>query len=333
MNSAGHLDNPHHNLYVKRPDGASGLSGKIVFIMAVACGISVANLYWAQPLLDTIGGAFHVGTTVAGMIVTFTQLGYVIGLIFIVPLGDLLERKRLIVSISLLIFVALVIAAVAPTIHFFLVASLIVGVTSVVVQILVPFAATLAMDHERGKVVGQVMSGTLLGILFARTVAGLVSEVAGWRAVFGLAAILTLVLTVILARSLPKYKHSLNISYPRLLHSIGLLVRTEKTLRLRSVYGALVFADFSVLWTSLTFLLAGAPYHYSDAIIGLFGLVGAAGAIAANVAGRLADKGFANRTTIVLLLINVIAFILMIPGSTHIFPIIIGILILDAGVQ
>lgn len=333
MNSAGHLDNPHHNLYVKTPDGASGLSGKIVFIMAVACGISVANLYWAQPLLDTIGGAFHVGTTVAGMIVTFTQLGYVIGLIFIVPLGDLLERKRLIVSISLLIFVALVIAAVAPTIHFFLVASLIVGVTSVVVQILVPFAATLAMDHERGKVVGQVMSGTLLGILFARTVAGLVSEVAGWRAVFGLAAILTLVLTVILARSLPKYKHSLNISYPRLLHSIGLLVRTEKTLRLRSVYGALVFADFSVLWTSLTFLLAGAPYHYSDAIIGLFGLVGAAGAIAANVAGRLADKGFANRTTIVLLLINVIAFILMIPGSTHIFPIIIGILILDAGVQ
>ena len=333
MNSAGHLDNPHHNLYVKRPDGASGLSGKIVFIMAVACGISVANLYWAQPLLDTIGGAFHVGTTVAGMIVTFTQLGYVIGLIFIVPLGDLLERKRLIVSISLLIFVALVIAAVAPTIHFFLVASLIVGVTSVVVQILVPFAATLAMDHERGKVVGQVMSGTLLGILFARTVAGLVSEVAGWRAVFGLAAILTLVLTVILARSLPKYKHSLNISYPRLLHSIGHLVRTEKTLRLRSVYGALVFADFSVLWTSLTFLLAGAPYHYSDAIIGLFGLVGAAGAIAANVAGRLADKGFANRTTIVLLLINVIAFILMIPGSTHIFPIIIGILILDAGVQ
>ncbi len=333
MNSAGHLDNPHHNLYVKRPDGASGLSGKIVFIMAVACGISVANLYWAQPLLDTIGGAFHVGTTVAGMIVTFTQLGYVIGLIFIVPLGDLLERKRLIVSISLLIFVALVIAAVAPTIHFFLVASLIVGVTSVVVQILVPFAATLAMDHERGKVVGQVMSGTLLGILFARTVAGLVSEVAGWRAVFGLAAILTLVLTVILARSLPKYEHSLDISYPRLLHSIGHLVRTEKTLRLRSVYGALVFADFSVLWTSLTFLLAGAPYHYSDAIIGLFGLVGAAGAIAANVAGRLADKGFANRTTIVLLLINVIAFILMIPGSTHIFPIIIGILILDAGVQ
>ena len=333
MNTEEHLDNPHHNLYVRRPDGTSGLSGKIVFIMAVACGISVANLYWAQPLLDTIGGAFHVGTTVAGMIVTFTQVGYVIGLMFIVPLGDLLERKKLIISISALIFVALVIAALSPTIHFFLVASLIVGITSVVVQILVPFAATLAMDHERGKVVGQVMSGTLLGILFARTVAGFVSEIGGWRAVFWFAAILVLALTLILARTLPKYKHALDMSYPRLLHSVTHLVRTERVLRIRSVYGALVFADFSVLWTSLTFLLAGAPYHYSDAIIGLFGLVGAAGAIAANITGRLADKGYANRTTIVLLVVNVIAFLMMIPGTTHIVPIIIGILILDAGVQ
>ncbi len=333
MNTEEHIENRGHTLYVTKADGTAGLSGKLVFIMAVACGVSVANLYWAQPLLDTIAAAFHTGTTAAGLIVTFTQIGYAIGLMFIVPLGDLLERRRLIVFISGLVSVSLVVAALSPTVHFFIIASLVVGVTSVVVQILIPFAASLALDHERGKVVGSVMSGTLLGILFARTVAGLVSEAAGWRAVFWFAAVLVLVITIILRRTLPKYKHSLDMSYPRLLRSVGHLVKTEKVLRLRSVYGALVFADFSVLWTSLTFLLAGTPYHFSEAMIGLFGLVGAAGAITANFAGRLADKGLANKTTIVLLAINVIAFIIMIPGTTHLLPVIIGILILDARVQ
>ncbi len=333
MNTEEHIDNPHHILYVRKADGTTGLSPKIVFIMAVACGISVANLYWSQPLLDTIAHAFHTGTATAGLIVTFTQIGYTIGLIFIVPLGDLLERKKLIVSVSLLVFVALVIAAVSPSIHFFMAASLVIGVTSVVVQILVPFAATLAGDHERGKVVGQVMSGTLLGILFARTLAGFISELAGWRAVFGFAAILVLVLTAVLAYSLPKHRHKLDMSYSRLLSSVGHLVKTEKTLRIRAVYGALVFADFSVLWTSLTFLLAAPPYHFSDAVIGLFGLVGAAGALTANMAGKLADKGLSNRTTITLLVLNLVSFILMIPGITHLLPLILGILILDAGVQ
>ncbi len=320
-------------LYVTRSDGTRSLRGKIVFIMALASGVGVANLYWAQPLLDTIAKAFHTGTATAGLIVTFTQIGYAVGLVFIVPLGDILERKKLIISISMLVCISLVVAALSPTIDFFIAASLVVGVTSVVVQILIPFAASLALDHERGKVVGQVMSGLLLGILFARTLAGFVSEIGGWRAVFGIAAILVFVLTIILSIYLPSYKHSLELSYPALLSSVGHLVKTEKVLRIRSVYGALVFADFSVLWTSLTFLLAGPPYHFSDAVIGLFGLVGAAGAITATVAGRLADKGFANRSTIVLLVANVLAFLLMIPGVTHIPWIIAGIVILDAGVQ
>lgn len=323
----------HPRLYVLREDGRRALSPAIVFIMAVACGVSVANMFWAQPLLDTIAKAFGTGTTTAGLIVTFTQIGYTLGLIFIVPLGDLLERKRLIVSISLLISASLVIAAIAPSIHFFIAASLAVGVSSVVVQILVPFAATLADDHERGKVVGEVMSGTLLGILFARTLAGFISDLAGWRAVFGFAAFMVLGITLVLAKFLPNYKLSMNISYPRLLLSIGHLVKAEKILRIRSVYGALVFADFSVLWTSLTFLLAGPPYRFSDSIIGLFGLVGAAGAIAANIAGRLADKGLSNKTTIVLLGFNLLAFFLMLFGTAHLIPIVAGILILDAGVQ
>ncbi len=305
----------------------------MVFLMAFACAVSVANLYWVQPLLDTLAKEFDASTTTAGLSVTFTQLGYVLGLIFIVPLGDILERKRLIVSISILTSLALVVAAFSPTIHFFLAASLLVGSASVVVQILVPFAATLAGDHERGKVVGQVMSGTLLGILFARTLSGFISDLAGWRAVFGTAAVLMLGITILLDRTLPRYKHNLSLAYHRLLLSVLDLVKEERSLRIRSIYGGLVFANFGIFWTSMTFLLAGPPFHYSDALIGLFGLIGAAGALSANIAGRLADKGLTSITTIVFVLLNLLAFLLMLPGSNAVFYIIIGDLLLDAGVQ
>lgn len=322
-----------HKIYVIGKSGHESLNPVLVFILAVACGVTVANLYWAQPLLDTIAKAFHSSTTAAGMIVTFTQLGYALGLLFLVPLGDLFERRKLIVSILLLTAISLVVATVSPSLHLFLIASLIVGVTSVVAQILVPFAATLAKDYERGKVVGQVMSGLLIGILLARTLAGFISEYAGWRTVFAFAAFLIVLQSIILARYLPRYKMDLKLSYPGLLASVWQLVKTERILRIRSVYGAFVFANFSVLWTSLTFLLAGPPYRFSDAIIGLFGLVGAAGAFSANLAGRWADKGLSNKTTITFLFINLAAFILMLFGTHLLLPLIAGIVILDAGVQ
>jgi predicted MFS family arabinose efflux permease len=323
----------NRQIYVKRKDGSEALNPKLVFILAVACGITVANLYWAQPLLDTIANAFNSNTATAGLIITFTQIGYALGLIFIVPLGDLFERKKLIISILLLTALALIIASVSLTIHFFTAASLIIGVTSVVAQILVPFAATLAKDNERGKVVGQVMSGLLVGILLARTLAGFISEFAGWRAVFGIAALLIIIQAIILAKYLPDYKLNLKINYSELLASVWQLVKTEKILRIRSIYGALVFANFSALWTSLTFLLAGPNYKFSDAVIGLFGLVGAAGAFSANIAGRLSDKGLANKVTIFFLIVNITAFLLMIFGNNNIIPLIIGIIMLDAGVQ
>ena len=323
----------HQKLYVRTRDGTESLSPKLVFTLAAACGITVANIYWTQPLLDTIAHAFDASTTTVGLIVTFTQIGFALGLVFLVPLGDLLERKRLITSIMYLTVLALMAAAFSPAIEFFIVVSLIIGVTSVVAQILVPFAATLAKDHERGKVVGQVMSGLLIGILLARTLAGIISELAGWRSVFGAAALMLLVLTMILGRALPQYKHALDITYPQLLTSVVHMIKTERVLRIRSAYGALVFANFSVLWTSLTFLLAGPRYNYSDAVIGLFGIVGAAGAFSANIAGKLADKGFSARSTITFLTLILVSFLLMIPGNRHIIPIIIGMILLDAGVQ
>ena len=212
-------------------------------------------------------------------------------------------------------------------------ASLAIGLTSVVAQILVPFSATLAQDHERGKVVGQVMSGLLLGILLARTFSGFISASFGWRAVFAVAAILVLILSLILLKFLPQNKMDVKLKYKELLKTVWELVKAEPVLRRRSIYGALIFADFSVLWTSLTFLLARPPYSYSDAIIGLFGLVGASGATSANVAGRLADKGHKNGATGFFLFSNLIAFILMGIGEHILALLIIGIVILDLGVQ
>lgn len=323
----------HQQIYITGNDGVKSLNPRLVFLFAVACGVTVANLYWAQPLLDTIAHTFGASTATTGLVVTCTQIGYALGLLLIVPMGDLFERKRLIVSILVLTAVVLVVAAVAPSIQIFMAASLVIGVTSVVAQILVPFAATLAPGHERGKVIGQVMSGLLVGILLARTLAGFISEIAGWRAVFGVAAGLIVLQSLIFARALPRYRSEIDLSYAGLLASIRELVASERVLRIRSLYGALIFADFSVLWTSLTFLLAGPAYHYSDAVIGLFGLVGAAGALAANLAGRLADRGWSNRTTILFLTLNALAFALMLPARHHLLPLIIGIVLLDAGVQ
>lgn len=323
----------NEKLYVVNKQGLESLNPKVVYIISVACGITVANLYWAQPLLDSIANAFNSTTTSAGLVVTFTQIGYAVGLIFLVPLGDLLERKNLILFVLSLAVLSLVAAAISPSISIFLISSLAIGITSVVAQVLVPFSATLARDHERGKVVGQVMSGLLLGILLARTFSGFVSEYFGWSAIFVLAAILIFILIFVLKVKLPQNKMSVNLNYPKLLKSVWDLVKTEPLLRRRSLYGALVFANFSVLWTSLTFLLARPPYNYSDAIIGLFGLVGASGATSAIISGRLADRGYTRITTGFFLFSILFSFVCMFLGEHVLFLLIIGIVVLDLGVQ
>ncbi len=322
-----------NRIYIEKAGGIKSLNPRFVFILAVASGLTVANLYWAQPLLDSIAHTFNASTTTAGLIVTLTQLGYAAGLVMLVPLGDVLERRRLIVSVLLVAVISLIAAAVSSSIFIFFAASLAIGFTSVVAQILVPFSATLAPDHERGKVVGQVMSGLLLGILLARTLSGFISAYEGWRAVFWIASIVILILSLILLSALPSYKTKIELTYKQLLKSVWNLFKTEPLLRKRSLYGALVFANFSVLWTSLTFLLAHPPYNYNDAIIGLFGLVGASGATSATVAGRLADKGHTNAATGFFLSSILISFILMAMGETMLVPLIAGIIVLDLGVQ
>jgi predicted MFS family arabinose efflux permease len=266
------------------------LSPALVLLMAAACGAAVANIYYAQPLLDTIGRDFSVSDGTAGLLVTASQIGYAAGLILLVPLGDLLERRRLITLILLVTALALLATALAPSFSLLAAALLVVGVTSVVAQILVPLASTLAPEAERGRVVGKVMSGLLVGILVARTASGVIAELGGWRLVFGISAALMVSLSAVLHRALPRVRPATDLSYPALLRSVVELVRERPTLRLRMAYGALGMGQFSVLWTTIAFLLAGRPYHYGEATIGLFGLVGLAGALAAQVAGRMADR-------------------------------------------
>jgi predicted MFS family arabinose efflux permease len=308
----------------------------LLLVMAFAAGVSVANLYYAQPLLNTLATDFNVSEAAAGIIITMTQLGYALGLVLLVPLGDLLERRRLITRVSMAAVVVLAGAALSPRLFWFDVACLLIGITAVVAQILVPFAAHLASDRDRGRVVGRVMSGLLMGILLARVVSGLVSDFLGWRGMYWIAAGMMLLQTIVLGRALPSEPPQSALtrqSYGALLLSILHLMRDESLLRRRILYGMAVFASFSVLWTGLPFLLAPAPYNYSDSVIGLFGLLGVAGVMMASIAGHLHDLGHSRSATGGSLGLVVLGFALMCLWPYHVSAIIVGIVLLDLGVQ
>nr|WP_243758152.1 MFS transporter [Allobranchiibius sp. GilTou38] len=301
--------------------------------MAVAAGVSAANLYYSQPLLDLIGSDLHISSSATGVLVTVTQLGYAVGLLFVLPLGDLLERRRLIVGMTLATAVALVLTAFAQNEIWLLSMLLVVGLLSVVAQVVVPLAAALASDDDRGSVVGTVMSGLLIGILLARTLAGLLAEVGGWRSVYLVAAGLVLVLALGLWRGLPHSPPTVRTSYAGLLGSVLRLVRTEPVLRRRMLYGALAFAQFSMLWTAITGLLSGGPYHYTEAVIGLFGLAGVAGALAAPLVGKLADGGRQIYAAVGSGLILVLSWGLLATGKASLLALLAGVVLLDLASQ
>ncbi|CAB3887529.1 sugar efflux transporter [Achromobacter animicus] len=309
------------------------LTAPIILLMSVATGLAVASNYYAQPLLHTIGQQFAISNATAGTIVTTAQLSYAVGLMLLVPLGDMFERRSLIVLMNLLSAGGLLISAFSTSISMLIIGTALTGMLSVVAQILVPFAATLAAPHERGKAVGTVMSGLLLGILLARTAAGALADVGSWRTVYWVAAILMLCMSAVLWRVLPRYQSPTAMSYPQLLGSILRMFVEEPLFRARSLIGGLLFAAFSMLWTPLTFLLAGPPYEYSNTTIGLFGLAGAAGAYAANRFGRLADRGLGNLATRVGLLLLLGSWGLMAFGQVSVLALLAGILVQDLAIQ
>ncbi len=310
-----------------------GLSPALILLMSVATGLAVASNYYAQPLLDTIARAFDLSASSAGFIVTAAQLGYAAGLLFLVPLGDMFERRMLIVSMTLLAAGGMLITASSQSLTMMIIGTALTGLFSVVAQILVPLAATLASPEKRGKVVGTIMSGLLLGILLARTVAGLLASLGGWRTVYWVASVLMVIMALALWRGLPKVKQENHLNYPQLLASVFSLFTRDKLLRTRAVLGCLTFANFSILWTSMAFLLAAPPFNYSEGVIGLFGLAGAAGALGARPAGGLADKGKSHMTTSAGLVLLLLSWAAIWYGHVSVLALIVGILVLDLTVQ
>jgi len=308
------------------------LTPSLLWVMAIATGLIVANLYYNQPLLDDMARTFHVGSGKAGQVGGLTQLGYATGMLFIAPLADMMRRKKLILMCLALATFALVFVGMSPGINLLIIASYFVGIFSLIPQLLVPMTAHLAKPEERGSKIGFVMSGLLLGILLSRTISGFVGAHFGWRAMFYIAAGIMVVIWLLLFFLLPEVEPEYNGTYKALMRSMVTLVKEEPALRVASIRGALCFACFSAFWVTLTFLLRENFNKGSD-IAGLFGLVGAAGALAAGFMGKLSDKMDAYKLSLLTLLLIVVSFIGFIFSAHSIWGLVVWVIVLDMGVQ
>jgi predicted MFS family arabinose efflux permease len=309
------------------------LHRRTVWLFAAVAALSVANLYYNQPLLADIARAFGVEAARAGYLSTLTQVGYALGLLLFVPLADVRERRSLVVTLLLLVSAALAAAAAARSLEWLAVASLAIGATTVVPQIVIPFAAGLAEPRERGRVVGTVVGGLLVGILGGRTVAGLLGAAFGWRVPFAFAAGLMLVLAAVAWRLFPATRPAASLRYGELLRSLGPLVRAQPVLRAAAVTGALAFAAFSAFWTTLAFRLETPPLHYGPRAAGLFGLVGIVGALTAPLIGRVTDRRSPRTTLGAGIAASFLSFAVLLGAGTTLVGLVAGVVLLDAGVQ
>ncbi len=285
------------------------ISSRMTLLLAAACGLIVANIYYAQPLAGPIGASLGLSSEATGLIVTLTQIGYGLGLLFIVPLGDLVENRALVLTLVGLSALALLGAALSSHATPFFAAALVIGLSSVAVQVLVPYAAHMAPEAMRGRVVGNVMSGLLLGIMFARPVSSFITQLSSWHVVFFLSAGVMVVLAMVLHRALPRRAPATRLSYGSLLLSMGELIISTPVLRRRALYQAGLFAAFSLFWTTAPLLLAGPAFNMSQGGIALFALAGVAGAVAAPFAGRAADRGWSTAGSALAMLIAAVAFL------------------------
>ncbi|ORF23778.1 hypothetical protein BGI15_05280 [Snodgrassella alvi] len=310
------------------------LSSGQIFMMALAIGLAVASNYFVFPLIEVTARYFGMNVASSGMLITLTQLAYALGLIFLVPLGDLLDNKKLIVSLYVVVSFSALLIAFAPDLWLFIAGLVMVGAFCTVAQVLMPLAASLSEPEQRGRVIGTLMSGLLLGILLSRTFSGMVAHWWGWRTVYMLGAAMLLLMALILQCKLPhvQREHS-TLGYWKTLVSVWSLLWRTPLLRQRGVLGALDFCLFSVLWTPLTLLLSHAPYHFSLSTIGLFGLFGALGIFGSNVGGWAADKGHTYAMTIVCALLFLLSWSLLYAGGVHLWALIGGVILLDFAIQ
>lgn len=308
------------------------LSGSLLYVMAIGAGLVVANNYYNQPLLNLMAKTFQVSEAEVSNIPLFTQLGYAFGLLFIIPLGDKFNRKKLILIDFIAIISSLLVAAISPSLLLLTIASFCIGFSSVVPQLFVPMAAQLANPKNKGRAIGIVMSGLLIGILGSRSVSGYVGEYLGWRNMYFIASGIMLVYAIVLVFQLPSLSSDFKGSYSKLMQSLWTYFKSESSVRLAAVRGGLGFAGFSAFWTTLVFLMED-NFNYGSGITGLFGILGIAGALAATWAGKLSDKMNKNRLITIATLVMILAWGVFEFSGESIVGLVIGVVFIDMGLQ
>ena len=314
------------------PPTPTPLSPHTLVLMAAACGLCAGANYFNQPLLHSIAQELGVNDAQAASTVTLAQVSYALGLLLLVPLGDMLERRRLVLSLMVLAATGMLLSGLSGTVHSFwllVLGTAMAGLFSVAAQVLVPMAASFAVPGTGGRAVGLVMSGLLIGILAARSVAGILSSLAGWNAVYWVGAAATLLMVALLARSLPTAPAVTRLGYGQVLRSMGLLLRQHPRLRSRALIGGLGFSTVSVLFSTMALLLAGPAYGLNDLQIGLIGIVGIAGALIANLAGRMADRGQEQAVTLAGALLMLLGWALLWQGGHSLWVFLLGFLVVD----
>lgn len=313
----------------------AGMSNSLVWLFAIASALCVANVYYAQPLLDALALDFGISYAAVGVVVTATQVGCALALLLLVPLGDIVDRRRLMAMQLLALVSALVAVSLAQSATALLTGMLAVGLLgTAMTQGLIAYAASAAAPHEQGRVVGAAQSGVFIGLLLARVFAGGISDLAGWRGVYLCAAMLMLAITLPLWRRLPTLAATPGaMSYTQLIHSMLALLLQEKTLQVRGVLALLMFAAFNIFWSALVLPLSAPPYGFSHTAIGAFGLVGAIGALAAARAGKWADRGYAERTSALALMSLLLAWLPLSLMEWSLWALVVGIVLLDLGGQ
>jgi predicted MFS family arabinose efflux permease len=308
------------------------LTPLILWVMTIATGLIVANLYYNQPLLGNIVGTFHTTIAKAGLVSILTQLGYAVGMFFLVPLADMLKRKQMMMVIFAFIVASLLLTALSQSINLLIFASFLLGASSMIPQLLVPMAAHLAKPEERGSKIGIIMGGLLIGILLSRVFSGVISDYFGWRAVFYIAAGIMIVMWTLIGLFLPEIEPDHKEGYKQLMASLVELIKNEPKLRMAALRGALCFACFSAFWFTLPALLWD-NFHYGSKVAGEFGLVGVIGALAAGLMGKLSDKMDAYKLSGFTLVLILVSFIVFYFSGHSIVGLVIGVIIMDMGVQ
>lgn len=311
----------------------SGLTNQVTFLLALTCGVVVANMYYIQPIGTQIAQAFQVSIGSIGFVTMLTQLGYALGLLFLVPLGDVVDRRKLIIRVAALSSLSLSAAFFAPSFLLFALSSFFIGLLSIVAQIIIPYAAVMAGPANRGKVTGRMLGGLLTGILLSRTISGFIASAASWRTVYLIAVIFVLALVVLLQLKLPKTvihtQTSNRLTYLGSLKSLPKLIKSQPLLREATVNGFFMFATFSIFWSTLIFFVSSPAYYWGPKEVGILAIFGLSGAFVAPIIGRLSDYYPERKIVLIGLLMQFGSFILLFLGGTHVVLLILAIIVLD----